>query len=196
MQERSEATRAKLLSAAVKRFSRYGYDATGVAEICEAAGVSKGAFYHHFSHKRAIFLELLERWLAGLDAQLETIRIESPGVPAALEHMALTAPAIFKTARGQLPLFLEFWAQASRDPAVKKATIAPYRRYRQFFAALIRAGQAEGSLRPVDADMAGQTLVSLALGLLLQGLLDPHGTDWEQAAQGEVLLFLEALRQR
>ena len=118
------------------------------------------------------------------------------GVPAALEHMAHTAPEIFKTARGQLPLFLEFWAQASRDPAVKKATIAPYRRYCHFFAALIRAGQAEGSLRPMDADMAGQTLVSLALGLLLQGLLDPHGTDWEQAAQGEVLLFIEALRQR
>jgi len=195
MQERSEATRGKLLKAAIRRFSRYGYDATGVAEICEAAGVSKGAFYHHFPHKQAIFLELLEHWLADLDRQLEVIWQEAPGVPAALEHMAHTAPAIFRTARGQLPLFLEFWAQASRDPVVKKATIAPYRRYCKFFAALIRAGQAEGSLRPVDADLAGQTLVSLAVGLLLQGLLDPRGTDWEQAAQGQVSIVLQALRQ-
>jgi AcrR family transcriptional regulator len=195
MQERSEVTRAKLLAAATRHFSRYGYEATGVAEVCEAAGVSKGAFYHHFPHKQAIFLELLESWLAELDRQLETIRAEATGVPAALERMARMAPAMFKTARGQLPLFLEFWTQASRDPVIRRATIAPYRRYCQFFAALIRAGQAEGSLRPVDADLAGQSLVSLAVGVLLQGLLDPRGTNWEQAAKGEVQLFLEGLRQ-
>ncbi len=39
-QQRSEDTRARILRAALECFSRAGYDATGVAEICAAAGVS------------------------------------------------------------------------------------------------------------------------------------------------------------
>jgi AcrR family transcriptional regulator len=48
MQERSQATREQLLASAERCFSLSGYDATGVAEICTEAQVSKGAFYHHF----------------------------------------------------------------------------------------------------------------------------------------------------
>ena len=58
-QQRSEETRARLLEAAEACFSESGYDGTGVAKICRRAGVSKGAFYHHFETKQAIFLELL-----------------------------------------------------------------------------------------------------------------------------------------
>ena len=43
MQQRSQATRAGILAAARKLFSQHGYDATGVAELCAEAGVSKGA---------------------------------------------------------------------------------------------------------------------------------------------------------
>jgi len=62
MQQRSEETRKHILEAAQRLFSAKGYDATGVAEICQAAGVSKGAFYHHFLTKQAVFLVLLENW--------------------------------------------------------------------------------------------------------------------------------------
>ena len=61
-QQRSEETRARILHAALECFSRTGYDASGVAEICAAAGVSKGAFYHHFPTKQAVFIELLNFW--------------------------------------------------------------------------------------------------------------------------------------
>lgn len=48
MQARGEETRSRILHSALSLFGRQGYDATGVAGICEAAAVSKGAFYHHF----------------------------------------------------------------------------------------------------------------------------------------------------
>ena len=51
-----------------------GYDGTGVAMICERAQVSKGAFYHHFDTKQAIFLALMQQWLEGLDHQLDAFR--------------------------------------------------------------------------------------------------------------------------
>lgn len=189
-QLRGQRTRHQILDAALECFSRSGYDATGVAELCQAAGVTKGAFYHHFPSKHAVFLELLERWLSDLDEQLAAVRGAADTVPQALRRMAAIAPAIFESARGRVPLFLEFWTQASRDPEVWRASIAPYRRYQQFFAALLEAGIVEGTLRPMDVQAAAYWLVAFSVGLLLQGALDPAGAHWGQITQAGVDLLL------
>jgi len=193
-QRRGIETRAKILESAIECFSRTGYDATGVAEICRLAGVTKGAFYHHFPSKHAVFLELLEHWLGGLEGQLSSIQAGAATVPEALLRMADLTPVIFAAAKGRLPLFLEFWTQASRDPDVWQATIAPYRRFRDFFATLVQAGIDEGTLRPVDPQTSAQWFVSLAVGLLLQGLLDPEGTDWGRVAQEGMRVLLETMK--
>ena len=104
------------------------------------------------------------------------------------------APSVFEVASGRVPLFLEFWTQASRDPEVWKATVAPYRRYRGYFASLIQAGIDEGTLRQVDPDASAGWIVSLAVGLLLQGLLDPEGADWGLVAQDGMRSLLDILR--
>lgn len=51
---RREATRSGLLKAARKLFLKHGYEATTTQMILEAAGVSKGAMYHHFASKYEI----------------------------------------------------------------------------------------------------------------------------------------------
>ena len=52
----------------------------------------------------------------------------------------------------QLPMFLEFWLQASRDKKIWEASIAPYRRYHKYFTSLIKKGVKEGSFVDVDAE--------------------------------------------
>jgi AcrR family transcriptional regulator len=195
-QRRGEETRGRILQAAAECFALHGYDATGVAEICRRAEVSKGALYHHFPSKQALFLELVDRWLAGLDEQLEVARAEAATVPEGLLTMADMVQQVFQQASGQLPIFLEFWAQAAHDPAVWQATMAPYRRYRAFFSRMIRAGIAEGTLRPIDPEATAQVIVSLAVGLLLQALLDPQGADWGLVTQEGIRMLLEGLERK
>lgn len=192
-QPRAEETRSRILTAAQENFARYGYDATGVAEICRLANVSKGAFYHHFPSKQAVFLELLNDWLAELDTQLETVRAGAETVPEALVQMAGMARLVFQAADGQLPIFLEFWTKAAHDPAIWQAMIAHYRRYQAFFTNMIKAGIAEGTILPVEPETTAQVIVSLAVGLVLQGLLDPHGADWGQVAQEGVRMILDSI---
>jgi len=53
--ERAEATRSRLLKVGWDLFSEHGYDATSIEDVLESAGVSKGALYHHFPSKEALF---------------------------------------------------------------------------------------------------------------------------------------------
>jgi AcrR family transcriptional regulator len=190
-QQRSEETRLNLLEAAVRRFSINGYDSTSVDEICAEAGVSKGAFYHHFPSKQALFLAMLEEWLKTVDIGLDGMRQAT--VPETFVHMTRILPAIFAAADERLPIFLEFWTQASRDETIWEATISPYRHYQEFFAGLIRDGIREGSFREVDPDAAAQVVLSLAVGLLLQGVLDPEGADWQKIGEESMRLLMNGL---
>jgi TetR/AcrR family transcriptional repressor of nem operon len=54
--------RAKLLDAALSVIRTKGYSATSVDELCAAAGVTKGAFFHHFKSKDALGVAAADHW--------------------------------------------------------------------------------------------------------------------------------------
>lgn len=66
--ERTKATTDALLSAARELFAEQGFAATSLGAICERAGVTRGAFYHHFSNKEQIFREVYTAEQKGLAA--------------------------------------------------------------------------------------------------------------------------------
>jgi TetR/AcrR family transcriptional repressor of nem operon len=56
--------RTRLLDAARQLIRTQGYAATSVDELCAAAGVTKGSFFHHFRSKEEMTLAAVERWNA------------------------------------------------------------------------------------------------------------------------------------
>ena len=68
--ERRTRTRQALLSAARKRFSADGYAATATEAIVREAGVTRGALYHHFEDKRALFGAVIEEVERGVSEQI------------------------------------------------------------------------------------------------------------------------------
>jgi AcrR family transcriptional regulator len=195
MQKRSEETISQIMAAAIQLFSHSGYDSASVAEICSKAGVSKGAFYHHFRSKQELFLAIVDQWLKGIDIQLFSSKGKNETVPQSIARMGKTLGFVFKAAGGQLPMFMEFMVQASRDQAVWKATIAPYRRYHQQFASLLEQGINEGSIKPdIDVQVVSWSLLSLAIGILLQGVVDPKAADWDRVTKTGVQLILDSIQ--
>ena len=87
---KSEASRRKVLDAALALFSSQGFGATSMRQIAQRAGLSVGNVYHHFPNKEAIFQRLLERyWSAVLDPELPLNRLfQSAEFPEDLEQMA------------------------------------------------------------------------------------------------------------
>ncbi|MCD6286441.1 MAG: TetR/AcrR family transcriptional regulator [Anaerolineae bacterium] len=195
-QQRSEATRARILAAAAEAFAERGYDATGVAEICERAGVSKGAFYYHYQTKQALFLTLIDVWLQELNRALEQTDSDNSTVPDRVLAMSGKFQDILTSRTPQLALIMEFWTQASRDEGMRQAVLSHYRAFQQFFVDLIELGVAEGTLSPIDPAAGGQVFLSLTSGLFFQGLLDPTGADWGKVAERSTRIVLDSMRRR
>ena len=64
--EQGQATRAALIDVATDLFATHGYDGTAIPVVLQAAGVSRGALYHHFESKEALF----EAVLTSVEAQV------------------------------------------------------------------------------------------------------------------------------
>jgi AcrR family transcriptional regulator len=58
--ERGQATRLRIIASATTLFSELGYEATSIEAVLRESGVSRGALYHHFDSKDALFEAVLE----------------------------------------------------------------------------------------------------------------------------------------
>lgn len=82
--ERTEATRLALIEAARRLFVEKGYAETATPDIVAEAGVTRGALYHHFEDKKALFRATLER-----EGQAVAEHIDRVAVPAGSPREAL-----------------------------------------------------------------------------------------------------------
>lgn len=70
-EDRTAATRAQLVSAARSLFAERPYADTGTPEIVAAAGLTRGALYHHFADKQALFRAVVEAEAAAVAADID-----------------------------------------------------------------------------------------------------------------------------
>jgi AcrR family transcriptional regulator len=122
--ERRAETREQLLAAAGRVFARRGFHGTSLDAVAEEAGFSRGAVYYNFADKEELFLELLDRRCARRAQDLrELFTDEDDDIAATSRQAQVAAERAFDAMTGDpewRALYLEFLAQAARDPAVRR----------------------------------------------------------------------------
>jgi AcrR family transcriptional regulator len=86
---------SRILHTALELFSKKGYDATSVREICEASGITKPTLYHFFGSKDGVYRALVDGALEGFQQEIAA-RVKGPGT--AVERLRRVACAYFEYA--------------------------------------------------------------------------------------------------
>jgi len=190
-EQRKIESRNNILNAAEKYFTEKGIGETDIDEICRIASLTRGAFYHHFPTKQQFLLELLDRWVNKMAIQLSSIQFESKNSVEILTEIAEKMQPVFEHAGGQLPIFLELYIKAINDPKLKKYVLKFNTSFLTFFANAINGGVKKGSIKKTDTEDIPKILFAITIGLLLQGLINPQGTNWGKLAKKSIGLLLK-----
>ena len=171
--------RQRIVDAAWRRLATNGYHETTIDDVCDEAGVSKGAFYGYFDTKQALFLALLEEETEALNRVAgELAEQELPGA----ERVRRFVQAMLEVGddAGRVQLRADLWAVLAGDPVVRAAfaeTVARRRTVlREWISKSIDAGDL--GIEPRRANALASILIAMADGLMLHRALDPQGFRW------------------
>lgn len=103
-QRRSE-TRKALLDAAREQFLRHGYGEASTVAVVQAAGLTRGALYHHFADKHALFRAVIEQEAADVAAAIDEESSPAQG-PRAEFWQGVDRYLAAMAAPGRVPLLL------------------------------------------------------------------------------------------
>ena len=190
-QDRGQVTRQHILTTATRLFTETGYSDTSIELVLQACGISRGALYHHFVNKEALFVAVLEAVEVSIAERVRTA--------------AQAAPSPFAALRAGCAA----WLALARDPTVRQVVLidAPavlgWEAWRdldnRYILGLLKAGLA----RAAAAGWGHTDLVDLHAHMLLAALIEvallvARAADAESALQqGQQVVeqFLYALEE-
>lgn len=155
-QERSVATRERLLDAAARVFARHGYSAGTTNRIAEEAGASVGSLYQYFPNKDAILVALAHRHVAEGAEMLSNSLAATEGLPLA-ERLDAVIGAMVEAHADDPRLHQVLFEQAPRPPELLEELHRLEERIVDVAEAMLRA---EPAVDVADPRMAARLVVA------------------------------------
>lgn len=184
----------QILEAAMKVFSRSGFQQASVDDIVEESGLSKGALYWYFKSKDDIIVGILDHLFAGeLSAVRELAQAEGSAEDRMIRFARLTGTE-FKNMLRLTPITYEFYSLAFRDKTVQKALRKYFHGYVASLVPLIEQGIDRGEFRKVDPEQTAIAMGAIIEGTLLLWVFDPRMVKLEQQIDSSIRLFLDGLK--
>ena len=177
MQLRSVQTQDRILQSARQLFAAQGFEHTGVDQICRTAGISKGAFYHHFCSKDDLFLRLLEDWTESIRTQINQRFDHSASIKAGFLQTSSSLKEIIDGSSNHLPLLFEFWQHSVKDPVLWEKAVRPLFQFKAHFLELIKRGIKNQEIEVRDPELIADTILAFSFGIIASSMLDTQ-QDW------------------
>ena len=172
-QRLTDRKREAIIQAAIAEFRANGFEITSMDKIAATAGVSKRTVYNHFPSKEELFAEILNQLWARISAEQSVIYRADQLLRDQLRQMLLAKLHLLAD-DNFLSLARVAIAATIHSPERAQNMVARMGEREEGLTVWIRAAQADGRLKAVDADFAAQQL---------QGLLKSFGF-WPQISMG------------
>jgi AcrR family transcriptional regulator len=161
-QDRSRATRRRLLEAAVACLAEHGWAGSTVSVVAERAGVSRGAAQHHFPTREDLFTAAVEYVAEERSAALRSLPVQGRAAVVAALVDLYTGPLF----RAALQLWVAASNEASLHPRVSELEARVGRETHRIAVELLKADETRPGVRETV-----QGLLDMARGLGLANVL-------------------------
>jgi len=196
--EEALETREQLLDAAERVFLERGVGHASLAEVADAAGVTRGAVYHHFDSKAELFEAMVERAEMPIDAAFEAAAASDDDPLDALGKRALNALLqLASSSRVRRVFEVVFLRCEYTDElaAVEQRHLREREQCLHLCGSLLDKAVELGQLpRDTDTRMASQLLYALIGGLMRDWVQAPKSFDLKAVAPQLINLFMAGLR--
>jgi AcrR family transcriptional regulator len=145
-------TRDRILEAALAVFAEKGYHRAAVDDIVRASGTSKGAVYHHFPSKEAVFLALVDDLAARLAEAVAAAIADAHGALGKVEAALRAGLATFARHRALARILL--LEAVSLGPAYQDKRTEVHARFGALIQGYLDEAVAEGAIVPIDTRVA------------------------------------------
>ncbi len=169
---RQADTRSRLVETAAQLIWRRSYYGTSVDLICEACGIKKGSFYHHFGSKEALteagldwyrdfFIAHYDQVFSASRDPLDRFRAYVGGLLAFQVQMLEKEGAVLGC-----PLYALGNEIGTQEPLLRERIEGCLKLTARYFASSIRDGVAQGVIAPCDPETRAEELLMLVEGAL------------------------------
>ncbi|QGG95572.1 TetR/AcrR family transcriptional regulator [Actinomarinicola tropica] len=184
---RGRERRRQIMDFATARFAEKGYDPTSVADIVDGLGVGKGVFYWYFQSKEDLLVEIL------VEAQDELARVQDRAMGDEADavrriELAIRATVDWQSRNRDLATIRRF---AAGEDRFADALRRNHERAVAGWVALVKAGIADGRIRPDPPTMLANAIVGVITNF--DRVLIKHGSDPQAVADVAVRFCLGGL---
>ena len=173
-ERRAQETREMIFDAAARLFASRGYGQTSVDALIAEAGLSKGAFYHHFESKEALLAALLEDRQRRCAEQMAEAVAPASSLHEAIERLVQASLDSSEDDLDRVRLYFEFCLLAMRDTSARDVVSKSLAECREMVAGMLKIAQPGAVRVDLDADAAATLLVSLFDGIALHRAVSPN----------------------